>query len=96
MCKEVEKVLEENQADNVMSCTVVMDGEETTSEDFVAILVKENGDTGIFYNTDALTLGMSMKMIASAFCNAMAELPEEDREAIRGILGGNVGEHVKR
>ena len=34
--------------DNKISCTVEMDGKTTTSDDFVAILSKENGDASIF------------------------------------------------
>ena len=47
-------------ADNKISCTVEMDGKTTTSDDFVAILSKDNSDASRFYCTDALTLGMAM------------------------------------
>lgn len=83
MNKEIEKVNNEEQ----ISCTVVMDGEEHTSDDFVAILSRENGDASIFYNTDALTLGMAMKMVAKSFVEAMAQLNEEERANIQEILG---------
>lgn len=86
MCKEVEKVLNENTAD-VAVCTVTMDGKEHSSDDFVAILSRENGDASIFYNTDALTLGMAMKMVAKAFVDAMGQLPEEERTEVSAILG---------
>lgn len=68
-------------------CTVEMDGKTTTSDDFVAILSKENGDASIFYNTDALTLGMAMKMVARAFVECMDKCPEKEREEITEILG---------
>lgn len=74
-------------ADNKISCTVEMDGKTTTSDDFVAILSKENGDASIFYNTDALTLGMAMKMVARAFVECMDKCPEKEREEITEILG---------
>lgn len=86
MCKEVEKVLNEN-TEQPVSCTVVMDGKEYTSDDFVAILSKENGDASIFYNTDALTLGMAMKMVAKSFVDAAMQLSEEERASIQEILG---------
>ena len=89
MCKEVEKVLQDTPE---ISCTVVMDGETTRSDDFVAIMAKENGDTGIFYNTDVLTLGIAIRMVTSAFVNAMNQLPEEERKDIQEILGGALGE----
>ena len=70
-----------------ITCTVEMDGKTTTSNDFVAILSKENGDASIFYNTDALTLGMAMKMVARAFVECMDKCPEKEREEITEILG---------
>ena len=73
--------------ENKISCTVKMDGKTTTSDDFVAILSKENGDASIFYNTDALTLGMAMKMVARAFVECMDKCPEKEREEITEILG---------
>lgn len=74
-------------ADNKISCTVEMDGKTTTSDDFVAILSKENGDASIFYNTDALTLGMAMKMVARAFVECMNECSEQERAEITDVLG---------
>ncbi len=70
-----------------ITCTVEMDGKTTTSDDFVAILSKENGDASIFYNTDALTLGMAMKMVARAFVECMDKCSEKEREEITEILG---------
>ena len=67
-------------------CTVQIDGETHTSDDFVAVLSKENGDASIMYNTDALTLGMSLKMIARAFVQCMHECSEEERNEIAAIL----------
>lgn len=68
-------------------CTVEMDGKTTASDDFVAILSKENGDASIFYNTDALTLGMAMKMVARAFVECMDECTEQERAEITDVLG---------
>lgn len=73
--------------DTKISCTVEMDGKVTTSDDFVAILSKENGDASIFYNTDALTLGMAMKMVARAFVECMNECSEQERTEITEVLG---------
>ena len=70
-----------------ITCTVEMDGKTTISDDFVAILSKENGDASIFYNTDALTLGMAMKMVARACVECMDKCPEKEREEITKILG---------
>lgn len=68
-------------------CTVEMDGKVTKSDDFVAILSKENGDASIFYNTDALTLGMAMKMVARAFVECMDQCSAEERAEITDVLG---------
>ena len=74
-------------AENKISCTVEMEGTSTTSDDFVAILSKENGDASIFYNTDALTLGMAMKMVARAFVECMNDCTEQERTEITDVLG---------
>lgn len=85
MCKEVEKVLREST--NEPACTVVMDGETHQSNDFVCVMARESGDTSIFYNTDALTLGMSMKMVAKSFVECMGQLNEEEQAMVSEILG---------
>lgn len=84
MNENVEKVLEQTQP---TVCTVLMDGKETSSDDFVAILSRESGDASIFYNTDALTLGMAMKMVARAFVDSMQQLPEDEKAMVQEILG---------
>lgn len=89
MCKEVEKVLSETAqaVEPEAICTVVMDGTTRESDDFVAILTGDNGDASIFYNTDALTLGMAMKMVSKVFVEAMHNLPEDERNEVTEILG---------
>ncbi len=68
-------------------CIVKMDDEVKQSNDFVAVLAHENGDASLFYQTDALTLGMAMKMVAKAFITEMNKLSEEERSQIEAILG---------
>lgn len=87
MCKEVERVLAEGILMDPR-CEVTMDGKTSVSDDFVCVLAHENGDAGIFYNTDALTLGMAMRMITRAFVKSMEDIPEEDRKEVADILGG--------
>lgn len=90
MCKEVEKVLEsteEQAVDMPISCSVTMDGITHVSDDFVCVMARENGDASIFFNTDALTLGMAMKMVARAFVEAMEQLPDEEKTMVSEILG---------
>ena len=69
------------------TCKVIMDDEVHESGDFVAVLAKEDGDAAMFYCTDALTLGMAMKMVAKAFITEMNTLSEEERSQIEDILG---------
>ena len=69
------------------SCSVLMDGKTQTSRDFVAILAKENGDTSIFFNTDALTLGLAMKLIAKEFVICVSECSLSEQQEIEAILG---------
>lgn len=68
-------------------CSVRMDGEFTESDDFVAILSRENGDASIYYNTDALTLGMAMKMVAKEFVRCVSECTPTEQQEIEAILG---------
>ena len=86
MCEKIKEVLEQGTEVPTL-CTVTMDGKTHESDDFVAILARENGDASIFYNTDALTLGMAMKMVAKSFVDAMNELTEEERISIQEVLG---------
>ena len=69
------------------TCTVRMDGNLHESQDFVTILSKENGDASIFYNTDALTLGMAMKMVAKEFVTCVSNCTLAEQQEIQAILG---------
>lgn len=69
------------------TCKIIMDEEVHESGDFVAVLAKDNGDAAMFYCTDALTLGMAMKMVAKAFITEMNNLNDEERAQIEDILG---------
>lgn len=68
-------------------CSVVIDGRQVESDDFVAVLSNSNGDASILYNTDALTLGMAMKLVTMAFVRCMNECTDEERAQIKEILG---------
>lgn len=68
-------------------CTVVLDGVPQESTDFVAVLSKDNGDASIYFNTDVLTLGMAIKLIAKEFTRCLQECTEEERTEIGAILG---------
>lgn len=81
------KEIEAGKVDSVSLCTVEMDGKVTKSDDFVAILSKEDGSASITYNTDALTLGMALKLVAVEYTRCLSECSEEEREAIKAALG---------
>jgi len=70
-------------------CTVILEGEVRESDDFVAILSAESGNTTIMYQTDALTLGMALKLIAKAFVENMSILNDEQRNSITEVLGND-------
>lgn len=73
--------------DNTSMCTINMDGATTESNDFVAVLSKENGSASIYYSTDAITLGMALKMVARSFVECMNNCSEEEQHEITEILG---------
>lgn len=72
---------------SLIECNVTMDGRRVSSSDFVAVITKDTGDTAIMYNTDALTLGMAVKMVTMAFVRSMYECSPEERQQITEILG---------
>ena len=67
-------------------CTVKMDGETYTGEDFVAIITKEDGNHSMFYNTDPVTIGIAIKMLTERFDAMMKTYSEEDRREICEVL----------
>lgn len=79
----------EQSVEDVMqpSCTVSMDDEVIYSTDFIAVLNKSNGDASILYNTDALSLGMAMKMVVRAYLQALKECTPEEQKEIEEVLG---------
>lgn len=87
MCKEVEKVLDATDVNEASICAVNMNGEEHASEDFVCVLSRENGDASLFYNTDAITIGMAIRMLARALVDMLNNMPEEERESVKSFLG---------
>ena len=68
------------------TCTVRMDGALYESDDFVAILSEKDGDTSIFYNTDALTLGIAFKLVAKEFVKCVEQCSPSEQQEIEAIL----------
>jgi len=69
------------------SCTVRMDGKLYESRDFVAVLSKEDGDASILYNTDAMTLGMAIKLVSREYIRCINECTPLEQSEIESILG---------
>ena len=67
-------------------CSVRLENELTQSDDFVAILAKEDGDVIIYYNTDALTLGIAFKLVLREFITCLYNCSEEEQELILDTL----------
>ena len=68
-------------------CSVMMDGAVQVSDDFIVILSNEDGNASIFYNTDALTMGMAVKMVSHEYVRLLTQLREEDQSEIATVLG---------
>lgn len=77
--------------------TSYRDGEEPTvmvkfgdevasSTDFVTVLHNEDGEPVLFYNGDALTLGLALAMIEPEFNKMMYDADPEAREAIAAVI----------
>lgn len=67
-------------------CTVRLEDELIQSDDFIAILAKEDGNVTIYYNTDALTLGLAFKLVLREFVTCLRKCSEEEQEIILDIL----------
>lgn len=69
------------------SCVINHNGVEAKSDDFVAVLANEGGTASIFFHTDVLTLGMSIKMLCVEFVKFMAECSAEEQKEVTELLG---------
>ena len=68
-------------------CTVRLGEDLKTSKDFIAILSDEEGKATVYYQTDALTLGMAIKLVSAEFVRCMNDCTQEERDKITAILG---------
>ena len=69
-------------------CSVTLNNEIAESDEFVAFIVRPDGDVGLFYKTDALTMGMAMQMCIKEFAILMEQCSEEEQKEIHAVLGG--------
>lgn len=93
--QSVEDVMKELPGnDKVNMCSVSMNGESLDSSDFVAVLREVDGNHTIFYNTDAVTLGIAAKLTTDAFFKELNKLPVEQRAEVENYLfGGERGKY---
>lgn len=68
------------------SCTVHIDGESVGSSDFIAVLYHPDGNTELLYNTDAVTLGLAIKMLSERYTELLNSYPEDVQNEIREVL----------
>jgi len=71
-------------------CTIERDGEIISSESYVAIIPEESGDAHIYYNADALTVGMAMQLCMRVFQELLSNLSEDEQAEINEVLGGSL------
>ena len=68
-------------------CRIEINGDVRESEDFICVCADEEKGAVMYFNTDALTMGMAVQMITNAFRKAMDELSEEDQKEVFEALG---------
>lgn len=68
-------------------CSVMLDGTVQVSDDFLAVLCDDEGHIGLFFHTDAATLGIAIKMISAEYIKIMQELSEDEQSAVTDLLG---------
>lgn len=80
--QSVEEVLREPEP----SCMVMMDDTMESTNDFVAVLAKDDGGVALRYNTDALTMGMAAKILNERYHRMLDELDEEIQAEIKDVV----------
>ena len=68
-------------------CAVSMNGATKMSNDYIAVLSYGEGRHDIYYETDVLTIGIALKMLAKAYVREIQKLNKDDREAVEQLLG---------
>ena len=91
MCKSVEAILEQATVMPVR-CEVTMDGKGIVSDDFVTIMVNEEGHHTLVYNTDFVTLAIAADLIGEAMEKMLSEMPAEDIEELERIIEEGIDE----
>ena len=68
-------------------CNVLMDDTYETTDDFVAVLKMDGERTALRYNTDTLSLGFAVKLLAREYFDQLSALNDKDREDVERIIG---------
>lgn len=63
------------------------DGTKEVSDNFIAIINRPDGTSGIFYNTDALSMGMGIKMMCRAYMDCISQCTPEEQKQVTKMLG---------
>lgn len=72
-------------------CVVEHSGTREESDDYIAVLCSKDGAHSLWYNTDALSLGIAYKMLLNAFNDELKKCSDEDAKEVISILtGGNL------
>lgn len=69
------------------TCTVMMDDTFECTDDFVAVLKMDGERTALRYNTDTLSLGFAVKLLAKEYFEQLQALDEQDRAEVENIIG---------
>lgn len=69
------------------TCTVMMDDTFECTDDFVAVLKMDGERMALRYNTDTLSLGFAVKLLAKEYFEQLQTLDEQDRAEVENIIG---------
>lgn len=79
-----------SECDPEVTSTVQMDGIAYESDNFVAILVKDDGVLQLFHKTDIPTMGLMVKQLTTRFAQLVNEnYSKEEIKGLADFLGDN-------
>lgn len=83
-----DKSYREQPVEDVMkpTCTIVMDGETTTTHDFVVIMPGENGEPVLMYNTTVPFFAKATALAENVYDDLIGSLPDEGKQAVLDAL----------
>lgn len=72
-------------------CRIVVDGMDYISNDYICILGHPDGDATFIYNTDAVTVGLALKVLNKVYYELLEAMSPEEREEVRKALKSRAG-----